>query len=245
MELPWEDGRTKVVTEASGVHAIGGDCIEGMVRNILASTFEGHVSPRGFAAILVTHLSGRTILKRRHVLPILLGSTSLLALAACGSSLAPKASLQTHKWSDEVLFEKIQFAFQSVYFTDTYYNFVHQPTRGSFLVLHLKLTNRSGSPIRYELLPVYALLDADGASYQPNDRHTLAMNMGKPDRLPLAQSMNPNVTYTHEVIFEVPKRAMKLQVMVPNSARLRSSHSISISGPYFIVDLQDELKRTL
>lgn len=40
VELPLEDGRTKVVTEASGVHAIGGDCIEGLVRDILASTFE-------------------------------------------------------------------------------------------------------------------------------------------------------------------------------------------------------------
>ena len=70
---------------------------------------------------------------------------------------------------------------------------------------------------------------------------TISINMNKPGRSTAGQNINPNVSITKEIVFEVPPQKYEVQVIMPTSAKVGFNGSVVTSGPYFLYDIGSQL----
>jgi hypothetical protein len=142
------------------------------------------------------------------------------------------------------MFEGMLFEFRSVVSAPSFRNWVNQETVAAepFVILDLMITNQTGGPLAWHFQPIFRLLDAGGAIYEPHQQHTMMINLQKSGRVPVAgENMNPNTPLRKELVFEVPKKKYELQVIVPNRARVGFGGSVTSSGLYFIYDIPSQL----
>jgi len=153
------------------------------------------------------------------------------------------AQAPTFLWGQSVEFEGMLFDFNSARTTLYFTNWRNQRTTAadSFVIVEVTMMNKTGSPLPHHFQPVFRLLDASGAIYEPHRHHTNMINMRKPGRVSLGENMNPNTNLKQELVFDVPRRKYVLQVIVPSRARVGFGGSITSSGPYFIFDISSQL----
>jgi len=144
--------------------------------------------------------------------------------------------------NDTFLFRDIEFLITDARFVRSYTNFIGQricSNGGYFLIIDVSMTNKRKEPIQFHLRPVCKLLDEQKAVYEMSQRHSTMMNLGQ--RLgPDIELINPGVTHTQTLVFEVPNKKYHLMVMVPAVVEI-SLVGVRQGGPYFFFDLSSLL----
>lgn len=182
---------------------------------------------------------------------IVLGS---IALAGCSAPpqrvyvgpVRPVAPTVTvHPWGKPIVFGGMEFDFQVAGHHPYITNWLNQVTHASsnFVVVGVVLTNRTSTPVLHHLMPVFKLVDENKAVYEADQQHTITLNMRKPGRINFGQALNPNVPTKLEMVFEAPKQAYKLAVLVPDVARVGFAGAINTVGPFFMLDLSQPLSQ--
>jgi hypothetical protein len=178
------------------------------------------------------------MLNRRHWIAL---TFSTLVIAGVGGCAAPPKP-PTYKWGQVVDFEGFTFEFVAVRTVPSFTNWVNQRTVAgeTFVIVDVSIVNRTGAPIPHHFQPVVRLLDAAGATYEPDLQKTIMNNMQKPGRASFGQSMNPSTPFKQEIVFDVRKQPYVVQVIAPNRARLGLAGSITTTGPYFLYDISSQ-----
>lgn len=160
-----------------------------------------------------------------------------------GCAASPPAQAPRFPWGQRVEFEGLLFDFKSARTASSFTNWLNQRTTAAdaFVIVEVTMVNRTGSPLAHHFQPTFRLLDSVGATYEPDLQKTIAINMQKPGRVSYGQNMNPNTAMKQELVFEVPRKAYVLQVILPSRARVGFGGSVTSSGPYFIVDISSQL----
>ena len=178
----------------------------------------------------------------RNYLAALFIAIAGLMLQGCA---APTTAHVPHfQWGQPVEFKGMLFTFNSAR-TDSYFtNWLDKSTTATdaFVIVDVTIMNKTGAPLPHHLQPIFRLIDASGATYEPHLMNSIAINMQKPGRPTYGQSMNPNTNLRQEIVFEAPRKKYVLQVIIPNQARLGFAGSVTSSGPYFIYDISSQLQ---
>lgn len=172
-----------------------------------------------------------------------LAYTAFMGAMLVGCATPPPAQAPRLPWGQSVEFEGIKFDFNSARIASSFTNWVNQrtPAADAFVIVEVTMVNKTGSPLPHHFQPIFRLLDASGAIYEPNVQHSIMINMQKPGRVTYGQNMNPNTNLKQEIVFEVPRQKYVLQVIVPSRATVGFAGSITSSGPYFVYDISSQL----
>jgi membrane-associated protease RseP (regulator of RpoE activity) len=174
------------------------------------------------------------------VLPLLL---LIITIFSC----AP-VPLQQHSQSDGthgkdeiVSLDGIKFQINTAYFTPQLNNWVNQAfsPNATFFVVDISMTNQRTEAIPFHFRPIYTLIDKNGVKYTKSEQSTIMLNMGKRGSIDTTEVLNPNVTFTQNIVFDVPMQKYKLQVLVPYKAQMGFGGYQNVTGRYFYFNLSN------
>lgn len=144
---------------------------------------------------------------------------SIFSVAAvlAASTLIQGCATQPVTWGQAIEKEGIVFNFPSASTTREIKAAYGTPTRtnDSFIRIEVEMLNKNKEPITYGRQPVFKLADETGAKYEVHGLQTIKVNSGRPNSI-VTGAINPNVKYTKEIVFEVPRgRQYVLEVRIP------------------------------
>lgn len=135
----------------------------------------------------------------------------------------------------------IKFKINSAYVAPQLYNWVNQVffPNATFLVVDISMTNKRTEAIPFHFRPIYTLIDKNGVKYTKSEQSTIMLNMGKRGNINPSEVINPNVTFTQKIVFDVPKQRYELQVLVPYKAQMGYGGYQNVTGRYFYFNLSN------
>lgn len=180
-----------------------------------------------------------------HYIRLFCATILLSITTGCATTTLAQQKEQSFHWGEPVNFGDIIFHFNSVRRDSYFTNWLNQRTLAAdqFVIIDVTLINKTGAPLPYHLQPIFRLRDNTGAVYEPDTTNTTMINILKPGRVDPGHNINPNTETKQELVFSVPNKDYVLQVIVPNRARLGFGGSITSAGPYFLYDINSQLKQ--
>lgn len=187
----------------------------------------------------------------QHRLAVRLGLQSTLAalLFAAGLVFTPVLSIAADgdgknlAWGTRVTRDNVAFEFQEA----RYANLVVDSSSGSdspkqykgdFVLLQVNITNTADQPLFVRFQPVFRLIDASGALYEPHEMLTKLVNPAQEGQAAFGDPLAAGQSMQRRVLFSVPKQSSyKAVVIVPRSAEKSDDGVVTYSGPYFFYDL--------
>jgi hypothetical protein len=163
----------------------------------------------------------------------------ITALYACAPLPGQTPQLQLFSLGTPVAFEGLEIEVRSARNAAQFTNWIGQETRAgeNFVVVDVIETNQGKTPLAPTFQPIYRLVDASGALYEPSMAHTIAINLGRAGRLQLSQVLNPKTPTRKEIVFEVPRQGYALTVLSPSSVRTRPDGSVRALGKSIAFEL--------
>lgn len=158
----------------------------------------------------------------------------LLAMAGDGER-------KSFAWGTQVTRDNVAFEFQEA----RYANLVVDSSaadspkqyKGDFVLLQVKITNMAEQPLFVRFQPVFRLVDAAGALYEPHEMLTRLVNPPEAGQTPFGEPLAAGRSMQRRVLFSVPKQPYRAVVIVPRSTEKADDGVVTYSGPYFFYDL--------
>ncbi|SDY33305.1 protein of unknown function [Variovorax sp. YR266] len=177
-------------------------------------------------------------LGRRSALAVLLFAASLVFTPV--PSIAADGDGKNFAWGTQVTRDNVVFEFQEA----KYANLVVDSSsdspkqyKGNFVLLQVNITNTADQPLFARFQPVFRLIDASGALYEPHEMLTQLVNPAQEGQPVFGAPLAAGQTMQRRVLFSVPKQPYRAVVIVPRSAEKTDDGVVTYSGPYFFYDL--------
>ncbi|MBT2336447.1 DUF4352 domain-containing protein [Variovorax paradoxus] len=159
--------------------------------------------------------------------------TPVLSIAADGDG-------KNFAWGTQVTRDNVAFEFQEAKYANLVVdNSSDSPKqyKGNFVLLQVNITNTVDQPLFARFQPVFRLVDASGALYEPHEALTRLVNPAEEGQTPFGEPLAAGQTMRRRVLFSVPKQSYRAVVIVPRSAEKADDGVVTYSGPYFFYDL--------
>ena len=161
--------------------------------------------------------------------------TSVLSIAAEGDG-------KNFAWGTQVTRDNVAFEFQEAKYANLVVdsssnNDSPKQYKGNFVLLQVNVTNTADQPLFVRFQPVFRLIDASGALYEPHEMLTKLVNPVQDGQPVFGAPLAAGQTMQRRVLFSVPKQLYRAVVIVPRSADKADDGVVTYSGPYFFYDL--------
>ncbi|SDZ70474.1 protein of unknown function [Variovorax sp. YR266] len=157
-------------------------------------------------------------------------------------SIAAEGDGKNFAWGTRVTRDNVAFEFQEA----RYANLVVDSSsngdspkqyKGDFVLLQVNITNTADQPLFVRFQPVFRLIDASGALYEPHEMLTKLVNPKQEGQTAFGDPLAAGQSMQRRVLFSVPKQLYRAVVIVPRSAERADDGVVTYSGPYFFYDL--------
>lgn len=158
-----------------------------------------------------------------------------------GLSTAAEGDGKNFAWGTQVTRDNVAFEFQEA----RYANLVVDSSggesprqyKGDFVLLQVNITNTAEQPLFARFQPVFRLIDAKGALYEPHELLTKLVNPPQEGQVPFGDPLAAGQRMQRRVLFSVPKQPYRAVVIVPRSTEKADDGVVTYAGPYFFYDL--------
>ena len=173
------------------------------------------------------------------------GAWAALLFAAC-LALTPMLSIaadgdgKNFAWGTQVTRDNVAFEFQEAKYANLVVDSSGESPKqykGDFVLLQVNITNTADQPLFVRFQPVFRLIDAKGALYEPHEMLTQLVNPAQEGQPVFGAPLAAGRTMQRRVLFSVPKQPYRAVVIVPRSAEKADDGVVTYSGPYFFYDL--------
>jgi hypothetical protein len=175
---------------------------------------------------------------RRNASAALLFAASLVVAPVL--SIAAEGDGKNFAWGTQVTRDNVAFEFQEA----RYANLVEDGSgesprqyKGNFVLLQVRITNTADQPLFVRFQPVFRLIDASGALYEPHELLTKLVNPAQEGQAAFGDPLAAGQTMQRRVLFSVPKQLYRAVVIVPRSTEKSNDGVVTYAGPYFFYDL--------
>lgn len=161
-------------------------------------------------------------------------------LFAASVAVAAEGDGKNFAWGTQVTRDNVAFEFQEA----RYANLVvdssgdpPKPYKGDFVLLQVAITNTADQPLFVRFQPVFRLIDAKGALYEPHELLTKLVNPPQQGQPAFGEPLAAGQRMQRRVLFSVPKQPYRAVVIVPRGAEKADDGAVTYTGPYFFYDL--------
>lgn len=157
-------------------------------------------------------------------------------------SIAAEGDGKNFAWGTQVTRDNVTFEFQEAKYANLVVdsssnNDSAKQYKGNFVLLQVNVTNTADQPLFVRFQPVFRLIDASGALYEPHEMLTKLVNPVQEGQPVFGAPLAAGQTMQRRVLFSVPKQLYRAVVIVPRSADKADDGVVTYSGPYFFYDL--------
>ena len=157
-------------------------------------------------------------------------------------SIAAESDGKNFAWGTQVTRDNVAFEFQEAKYANLVVdsssnNDSPKQYKGNFVLLQVNVTNTADQPLFVRFQPVFRLIDASGALYEPHEMLTKLVNPVQEGQPVFGAPLAAGQTMQRRVLFSVPKQLYRAVVIVPRSADKADDGVVTYSGPYFFYDL--------
>lgn len=175
---------------------------------------------------------------RRSALAALLFAASLVVTPVI--SIAAEGDGKNFAWGTQVTRDNVAFEFQEARYANRVEDSSGESPRqykGDFVLLQVRITNTADQPLFVRFQPVFRLIDAKGALYEPHEQLTKLVNPVQEGQAAFGGPLAAGQTMQRRVLFSVPKQLYRAVVIVPRSTEKADDGVVTYAGPYFFYDL--------
>ncbi|HEX7863943.1 MAG TPA: DUF4352 domain-containing protein [Variovorax sp.] len=156
-------------------------------------------------------------------------------------SIAAEGDGKNLAWGTRVTRDNVAFEFQEARYAnlvvDSSSSDSPKQYKGDFVLLQVNITNTADQPLFVRFQPVFRLIDASGALYEPHEMLTKLVNPAQEGQTALGDPLAAGRSMQRRVLFSVPKQFYRAVVIVPRSAEKTDDGVVTYAGPYFFYDL--------
>jgi hypothetical protein len=155
-------------------------------------------------------------------------------------SVAAEADGKNFAWGTQVTRDNVAFEFQEARYANLVVDSSVEPPKqykGDFVLLQVNITNTAEQALFVRFQPVFRLIDAKGALYEPHEALTKLVNPPQEGQAAFGDPLAAGQSMQRRVLFSVPKQPYRAVVIVPRSAEKADDGVVTYAGPYFFYDL--------
>lgn len=155
-------------------------------------------------------------------------------------SIAAEGDGKNFAWGTQVTRDNVAFEFQEARYANLVVDSSGESPKqykGDFVLLQVNITNTAEQPLFARFQPVFRLIDAKGALYEPHELLTKLVNPPQEGQTAFGDPLAAGQSMQRRVLFSVPKQPYRAVVIVPRSAEKADDGVVTYAGPYFFYDL--------
>jgi hypothetical protein len=157
-------------------------------------------------------------------------------------SIAAEADGKNFAWGAQVTRDNVAFEFQEARYANLVVDSSNSDSpkqyKGDFVLLQVNITNTADQPLFVRFQPVFRLIDAKGALYEPHELLTKLVNPPQEGQTAFGDPLAAGRAMQRRVLFSVPKQPYRAVVIVPRSTEKADDGVVTYAGPYFFYDLE-------